>query len=104
MRLYSHPNSDDIWGTKYPGMGTYNNVCPGICNMHVQCKLCIHTEKEGWIVKEGLGGETSIANLVPISATNGRRGPFAIHCLLTLIITGVLLSTLLMDGAPFAMH
>ena len=34
MRLYSHPNSDDIWGTKYPGMGTYNNVCPGICNMH----------------------------------------------------------------------
>ena len=33
MRLYSHPNSDDIWGTKYPGMGTYNNVCPGICNI-----------------------------------------------------------------------
>ena len=57
----------------------------------------------GLDVKGGEGG-TSIANLVPISAANGRRGPFAIHCLLTLIITGVLLSTLLMDGAPFAMH
>ena len=36
MRLYSHPNSDDdIWGTKYPSIGTYSNGVPHIMSIGV---------------------------------------------------------------------
>ena len=46
----------------------------------------VHTHREGGMdSKGGVGGETSIANLVPISTTNGQGAPsllLAIHCLL----------------------
>ena len=46
----------------------------------------VYIEREGWTVKEGGGEETSIANLVPISSTNGQRPPLPPPCH-TLLIT-----------------